>query len=70
MASFTFIGAIVRQNAEAIAAIALLQSVRERAPVMYGAFTSNVDMKTGASAFGTLEFVRGNADIGTDDTPL
>ena len=45
-------------NDAALAAIALLQSVREGAPVMYGAFTSNVDMKTGAPAFGTPEFVR------------
>ena len=58
MAPVTIIGAIVQQNAEALAAIALLQSVREGAPVMYGAFTSNVDMKTGAPAFGTPEFVR------------
>ena len=33
-------------------------AVRAGAPVIYGAFTSNVDMKTGAPAFGTPEFVR------------
>ena len=58
MAPVTIIGAIVQQNAEALGAIALLQSVRAGAPVMYGAFTSNVDMKTGAPAFGTPEYVR------------
>ena len=70
MAPVTIIGAIVQQNAEALAAIALLQSVREGAPVMYGAFTSNVDMKTGAPAFGTPEFVRAMQISGTDGTPL
>jgi len=58
MAPVTIVGAIVQQNAEALGAIALLQSVRAGAPVMYGAFTSNVDMKTGAPAFGTPEYMR------------
>ena len=58
MAPVTLAGAITQQNAEGLAAIALLQSVREGAPVVYGAFTSNVDMKSGAPAFGTPEYVR------------
>ena len=58
MAPVTIAGAVVQQNAECLAAIALLQSVKPGAPVVYGAFTSNVDMKTGAPAFGTPEFVR------------
>ena len=58
MAPVTLAGALALQNAEGLAAIALLQAVRTGAPVMYGAFTSNVDMKTGAPAFGTREFVR------------
>jgi len=58
MAPVTIVGAIVQQNAEALAAIALLQTVRAGAPVMYGAFTSNVDMKSGAPAFGTPEYIR------------
>ena len=58
MAPVTLAGALALQNAEGLATIALLQSVRAGAPVMYGAFTSNVDMKTGAPAFGTPEFVR------------
>jgi trimethylamine--corrinoid protein Co-methyltransferase len=58
MAPVTLAGAIAQQNAEALAAIALLQTVRAGAPVMYGAFTSNVDMKSGAPAFGTPEYVR------------
>lgn len=58
MAPVTIAGAIVQQNAECLAAIALLQSLNPGTPVVYGAFTSNVDMKTGAPAFGTPEFVR------------
>ena len=58
MAPVTLAGAITQQNAEGLAAIALLQAVREGAPVVYGAFTSNVDMKSGAPAFGTPEYVR------------
>jgi trimethylamine--corrinoid protein Co-methyltransferase len=55
MAPVTLAGALVLQHLEAIAAIALAQIVRPGAPVVYGAFTSNVDMKSGAPAFGTPE---------------
>ena len=42
-------------HAEALAAITLNQLARPGAPVCYGTFTSNVDMKSGAPAFGTPE---------------
>ncbi len=58
MAPITMAGAVTQQTAEALAAIALLQCVRPGAPVVMGAYTSNVDMKTGAPAFGTPEAVR------------
>jgi trimethylamine--corrinoid protein Co-methyltransferase len=58
MAPATMAGAIAQQNAEALATIAFIQLVRRGAPAVYGAFTSNVDMKTGAPAFGTPEFTR------------
>ena len=58
MAPVTLAGAIAQQNAEGLAAIALLQQVRAGTPVVYGAFTSNVDMKSGAPAFGTPEYLR------------
>ena len=58
MAPVTIAGAITQQNAEGLAAVALLQEVRSGAPCVYGAFTSNVDMKSGAPAFGTPEYVR------------
>ena len=58
MAPVTIPGALVMQNAEALAGLCLSQIVRPGAPICYGSFTSNVDMKTGAPAFGTPEYVR------------
>ena len=58
MAPVTLPGALVLQNAEALAGLALAQLVRPGAPVCYGSFTSNVDMKTGAPAFGTPEYAK------------
>jgi trimethylamine--corrinoid protein Co-methyltransferase len=49
---------LVQQNAEALAALALVQHVNPGNPVMYGGFTSNVDMKSGAPAFGTPDYVK------------
>jgi trimethylamine--corrinoid protein Co-methyltransferase len=53
MAPITVAGAITLSHAEALAAITLTQLARPGAPVCYGTFTSNVDMKSGAPAFGT-----------------
>lgn len=58
MAPISIVGALVQQHAEALAGIALSQAVRAGAPVVYGGFTSNVDMKSGSPAFGTPEFVK------------
>jgi trimethylamine--corrinoid protein Co-methyltransferase len=58
MAPVTMSGALVLQHAEALAGILLSQIVRPGAPVIYGSFTSNVDMKSGSPAFGTPEFVQ------------
>ena len=58
MAPVTIAGALVQQNAEALAGIAFAQMVRPGAPVVYGGFTSNVDMKSGAPAFGTPEYMK------------
>ena len=58
MAPVTIVGALAQQNAEALAGIAFTQLVRPGAPVMYGGFTSNVDMKSGAPAFGTPEYMK------------
>jgi len=58
MAPATIAGALAQQNAEALATIALIQAVAPGAPSMYGGFTSNVDMKSGAPAFGTPEYAK------------
>lgn len=58
MAPITVLGAVVQQHAEALAGITLSQLARPGAPVAYGAFTSNVDMRSGAPAFGTPEAVK------------
>ncbi len=58
MSPATIPGALVQQNAEALAGIAFLQTVNPGTPCLYGTFTSNVDMKTGAPAFGTPEYVK------------
>ena len=63
MAPATLPGALAQQSAEALAGIVLTQIVRPGTPVMYGGFTSNVDMKSGAPAFGTPEYVKA-AQIG------
>lgn len=56
MSPATIAGALVQQNAEALAGIALLQIANPGAPAVYGGFTSNVDMRSGAPAFGTPEY--------------
>ena len=58
MAPVTIVGALVQQNAEALAGIAFAQAVNPGCPVMYGSFTSNVDMKSGSPAFGTPEYTK------------
>lgn len=58
MAPVTIPGAVMQQTAEALAAIALLQVINPGTPVVYGSFTSNVDMSSGAPAFGTPEYMR------------
>jgi trimethylamine--corrinoid protein Co-methyltransferase len=49
MTPVTIAAALTQQNAEALFGIALTQLVRPGAPVVYGGFTSNVDMKTGGA---------------------
>lgn len=58
MAPVTMAGAVALSIAEALAAIALLQYINPGCPVAIGTFTSNVDMKSGAPAFGTPEYMR------------
>ncbi len=64
MAPITVAGALVLQHAEALAGITLAQLSRAGAPVAYGGFSSNVDMKSGSPAFGTPEHIRANLGSG------
>ncbi|MEQ1943083.1 trimethylamine methyltransferase family protein [Mesorhizobium sp. VNQ89] len=64
MSPVTLAGALAQQNAEALFGVVLTQLVRPGAPVMYGAFTSNVDMRSGAPAFGTPENTKANVASG------
>jgi trimethylamine--corrinoid protein Co-methyltransferase len=58
MAPVTIAGALTLAHAEALAGLVLAQIVRPGAPIVYGSFTSNVDMKSGSPAFGTPEYVK------------
>ena len=55
MSPISIAAALAQQNAEALAGVALTQLVHPGAPVIYGGFTTNVDMRTGSPAFGTPE---------------
>lgn len=55
MAPVTPAGALSQHNAEALAGMVFTQVIRPGSPVVYGGFTSNVDMQSGAPAFGTPE---------------
>ena len=58
MAPVTMAGAVAQSIAEALCAVVLAQLVRPGAACAIGTFTSNVDMKSGAPAFGTPEYMR------------
>ena len=60
MTPVTLAAALAQQNAEALFGIVLTQLINPGTPVMYGAFTSNVDMRSGAPAFGTPENTKAN----------
>ena len=58
MTPVTLAAALAQQNAEALAVLTLSQLYRPGCKVLYGAFTSNVDLRSGAPAFGTPENAR------------
>ncbi|HET6619013.1 MAG TPA: trimethylamine methyltransferase family protein [Dongiaceae bacterium] len=64
MTPVTLAAALTQQNAEALSGIVLTQLTRPGVPVVYGAFTSNVDMRSGAPAFGTPENARATLAAG------
>ncbi|WP_296745713.1 trimethylamine methyltransferase family protein [Mesorhizobium sp.] len=64
MAPITIAGALTLQHCEALAGIALAQLSKAGAPVVYGSFSSNVDMKSGSPAFGTPEHFKATLGAG------
>jgi trimethylamine--corrinoid protein Co-methyltransferase len=58
MSPATQAGTLAQQTAEFLAVAVFAQIVRSGAPVMYGAFASNVDMQSGAPALGTPEYAK------------
>ncbi len=58
MSPVTLAGSLAQQTAEALLVIAFTQMINPGCPVVFGGFTSNVDMKSGAPAFGTPEYAQ------------
>ena len=64
MAPITIAGALTLAHAEMLGGLVLAQISRPGAPVVYGSFTSNVDMKSGSPAFGTPEYFKAQIGAG------
>jgi len=58
MSPATLAGTLVQQTAEVLAVTTFAQLVRRGAPIMYGSFASNVDMRSGSPALGTPEYAK------------
>jgi trimethylamine--corrinoid protein Co-methyltransferase len=58
MSPATLAGTLVQQTAEVLGVATFAQIVRPGAPIMYGSFASNVDMRSGAPALGTPEYAK------------
>jgi len=58
MSPATLAGTLVQQTAEVLAVVTYAQLVRPGAPVIYGSFASNVDMRSGSPALGTPEYTK------------
>jgi len=58
MSPATLAGTLVQQTAEVLGVATFTQVVRPGAPIMYGSFASNVDMRSGAPALGTPEYAK------------
>jgi trimethylamine--corrinoid protein Co-methyltransferase len=58
MSPVTLAGTLVQQTAEVLAVATFAQVVRPGAPIMYGSFASNVDMRSGSPALGTPEYTK------------
>jgi len=58
MSPATLAGTLMQQTAEVLAVATFAQIVRPGAPILYGSFASNVDMRSGAPALGTPEYTK------------
>ncbi len=58
MSPITLAGTVAQSIAEALIAVVLIQCVNPGCPAAIGTFSSNEDMKTGAPAFGTPDYMR------------
>ena len=58
MSPATLAGTLVQQTAEVLGVATFAQVVAPGAPIMYGSFASNVDMRSGAPALGTPEYAK------------
>jgi trimethylamine--corrinoid protein Co-methyltransferase len=58
MSPATLAGTLMQQTAEVLAVATFSQIVRPGAPIIYGSFASNVDMRSGAPALGTPEYTK------------
>ncbi len=58
MAPITLEGALILSHAESLMGITLAQVTAPGAPITYGSFSSNVDLKSGSPAFGTPEHIK------------
>jgi trimethylamine--corrinoid protein Co-methyltransferase len=55
MSPVSVAASLAQQVAEALAGIALVQTIRPGAPIVFGSFLSNTDMQSGSPSFGTPE---------------
>lgn len=55
MSPISMPSALMQQNAEILAGLTLMQIVNPGAPLIYGGFSTNIDMHTGSPAFGGPE---------------
>jgi trimethylamine--corrinoid protein Co-methyltransferase len=58
MSPATLAGTLMQQTAEVLAVATFAQVVNPGAPILYGSFASNVDMRSGAPALGTPEYTK------------
>jgi trimethylamine--corrinoid protein Co-methyltransferase len=54
----TLAGTLMQQTAEVLAVATFAQIIKPGAPIVYGSFASNVDMRSGAPALGTPEYTK------------